>query len=424
MWDSDILGSENVLHVVMKQSPQFLDLIVTDSGDLETLQELEDMATRHPDPEYVDYPGPLYRVNLYHVKEMEGAAMVVSMNHSIIDASLSQTIQEDLDRVLGAASKNPSATATALLSELEPHVDYKAWADSHYNLRTSIEARAATRWHVKRLKSLAEHVKAGALFPSTPRSGEAVRSRRGQEPVPVQVDVPGFQTLRREYPQITATAVVRAAIALANVYRTGYSHAAFGNLEAARTYFPFLPKSVIEQANDGHQFEATDVGGPTYQMVFNLVEVNKRGRETVAQFLQRMQDEQTANTKYASAPLKEIMKGLDEVSPGSGELLPRLIDTQHLNWRPGLGTTGTNPFQHSKLLDTVVRPVTGLTWHAGLGGPQSQTLFMLVYGDGARVTGQDAARMGEVAVAITKWLTTKENWTQPVIEYRNALTDV
>lgn len=422
MWDSDALGPENILHVVIKQSSKLLDLIVEDSGDLDTLQELEDMAKRHPIPEYVNYPGPLYRVSLFNVKEIDGAAMVVSMNHSVIDASLAQNIQEDLDRVLGAVSKSASVTASALLSELEPHVDYKAWADSYYNLRTSIEARAATRWHVKRLKLLAEHVKAGALFPSTPRSGEAAGSRRGEEPALVAVDVPGFQTLRKEYPQITATAVVRGAIALANVYRTGYSHAAFGNLEAARTYFPFLPKSVIEQASGGHQFEATDVSGPTYQMVFNLVEVNKGGRETVAQFLQRMQDEQTANTKYASAPLKEIMKGLDEISPGSGELLPRLIDTQHLNWRPGLGTTGTNPFQHSEMLDTVVRPTTGLVWHVGLGGPQSQTLFMLVYGDGSRVTREDAARMGDVAVAITEWLTTKENWTQPMVEFRTALS--
>lgn len=424
MWDFEGLGSNDALHVVIKRSPKLFDLIVEDGGELETLQDLGDVAVRHPSSEYVDYPGPLYRALLFHVREIDGAAMVISANHTVLDASLAQIVQEDLDRTLGIASKGGSVTTPPLLSELEPHVDYKAWADLYYNLRTSIEARAATKWHVKRLKLLAEHVKTGVLLPSAPRSEEAVVSRRGEEPVPISVDIPGFQRLRKEHPHITAAVVVKAAVALANVSRTGHTHAAFGNLEAARTYFPFLPRAVVEQATGGHRFEATDVSGPTYQMVFNLVEVDKDGRETVLQFLQRMQDEQTTLTKYASAPLREIMKGLDEVSPGSGDLLPRLIDTQHFNWRPGLGTTGTDPFQHLKVRETVVRPTTGLVFHTGLGGQQSQTLFMLVYSDGSRVTRDEAAEIGEAVVAITKWLTTKDNWMLPVGQFRASLSEV
>lgn len=423
VWDKEVLGSDDVLHVVVKQSSKLFDLIVEDGGELETLGELGNLARNHPNPEHVDFTGPLFRADLYNVKEIGGAAMVVSMNHAIVDASLAQIIQDDLDRALAAVGRSGEVNASALLSELEPHVDYKPWADSYYNLRTSIEARAATKWHVKRLKTLAEHVKTGVLFPVAPRSGEVAGSRRGEEPVTVSLDVPGLKALRNEYPQITATVVVKAAVALANVYRTGHSHAAFGNLEAARTYFPFLPRAMMEQASGGHGFEATDVSGPTYTMVFNLVEVNKGGRETVVQFLQRMQDEQTALTKYASAPMRDMMKGLDEVSPGAGELLPRLIDTQHFNWRPGLGTTGTDPYQHLKVHELTVRPTTGLVWHAGLGGPQSQTLFMLVYSDGSRVTREDAASMGDIAVAITRWLTTKKNWKRPVAEFKSSLSD-
>lgn len=417
VWDSERLGSDDALHVVIKQSPKFFDLIFEDGGELETLQELETIANRHPSPESVDYPGPLFRVLLFDVREVDGAAVVLSANHAIIDASMAQMIQEDLDRTLAAASKSESVTSYALLSELEPHVDYKAWADWHYNLRTSTEARAATKWHVRRLKSLAEHVKTGALFPSTPRSGETAALRRGEEPVLISVDVPGFQTLRKEHPHITAAVVVKAAVALANVQRTGHSHAAFGNLEAARTYFPFVSRSLMDQATSGQEhFVATDVSGPTFQMVFNLVEVDNGRRETVLQFLQRMQDEQTALSKHASAPLREIIKGLDEASPGSGALLPRLIDTQHFNWRPGLGTTGTEPFQHMKVSEPAVRPTTGLVFHAGLGGKQSQTLFMVVLCDGSRVTTEEAASMGEAVVAITQWLMTKDNWTLPVVQ--------
>lgn len=423
VWDKEALGSDDVLHVIVKQSPKFFDLIVEDGGELETVEDLGNLAKKHPNSSHVDCTGPLFRVDLYNVKEVDGAGMVVSINHAIIDASSTQIITDDLDRALAGLGRSGEASASALLSGLEPHVDYKVWADSYYNLRTSIEARAATKWHVKRLKMLAEHVKTGVLFPAAPRSGEAAGSRRGEEPVTVSIDVPGLEGLRKEFPQITPTVVVKAAVALANVFRTGHSHAAFGNLEAARTYFPFVPRAMLEQASGGgHGFEATDVAGPTYTMVFNLVEVNKGGRETVVQFLQRMQDEQTLLTKYASAPLGDMMKGLDDVSPGAGALLPRLMDTQHFNWRPGLGTTGTDPYQHLRMLEMTVRPTTGLVWHAGLGGPRSQTLFMLVYSDGARVTRDDAASMGALAVAVTKWLTTRENWARPVADFKMFLS--
>lgn len=401
----------------MKQSAKYFDIMIEDSEELETLEELGNIAKKHPIQDYVDCPSrPQCRIQIYHVQEVDGAAVVMSFNHAAIDASMAQMVQEDLDKALAMIVKNGSVTADELLPQLEPHVDYKAWADSYYNLRTSIEARAATKWHVKRLKSLAEHVKTGALYPSAPRSEEAASFLRMEEPVQFSVEVPGIQALRKEYPQITATAVVKAAIALTNMRRTGHQFAVFGNLEGARREFPFLPRAMLEQ----HQFEATDVSGPTIQMVFNLVEI-KGKRETVQQFLQRMQDEQTALTKYASAPLREIMKGLDEVSPGAGQILPRLIDTQHLNWRPGLGTTGTDPFQQLKLSATGVRGVKGLRWHAGLGGPQSQTVFMLVFPDKGRVTKEDAMEMGDMAVTITKWLTDKENWSRPVEEFKKAV---
>lgn len=409
-----MLDSKEALHVIMKQAPAIFNLMFEDGGELETLEELESAAKKPTSPELVDYPGPLCRITLFHVHEIEGAAMVVSLNHAVVDASHAQRILEDLDRTLAVAGARSGVSATELLSGLEPHVDYKIWADSYYNLKTSIEARVATKWHVKRLKSLPEHVKAGALFPSAVRSGEAVRIRRGAEPVAAMVDVPEFHTLRKEHPEITAPVVVKAAIALANVHRTGHSHAVFGSLEAARTYFPFVPKAIVEHATGGHQLEATDVNGPTYQMAFNLVEVKKGGQESAMQFLRRMQVDQTALSKYASAPLREIMRGLDEVSPGSGDLIPRIIDAQHLNWRPGLATSGPDEFQNLKTLDVGVSPTTGLVFHAGLGGSQGQTLFLYAYADGLRVMRDEAASMGETVVAITKWLTTKDNWNLPV----------
>lgn len=413
VWQSETHESNDALHVVMKQSSKFFDLIFEDGGELETLDDLKKIPEGQLASDWVNPPGPLYRAILYNIKETGGTALAVAAHHSIMDASMMQLVHEDLDRAL-ALAKGHNTTA-AILSQLPMHIDYKVWADSHFNLRTSSEARAATKWHVRRLASISEHIKAGNLLPPRPRTWTNL------EPNLFRFDVPEIHKLRKEHPDITPTVLVKAAVALMDVDRTGYSHAVFGNLEAARTNFPFLPKSMLEHTSGSHHFEGMDVSGPTFQIVFNVVEVpDQSAKETVLGFLERMQEDQTALTKHAAAPLLEIIKELDKISPGSGELVPQLNYTPHFNWVPGLGQMETDPFANIKLVNSVLKPTTGLIIHAGLGGDKNQTIFMNVYGAGT-CDKDEAARIGEKAVAITKWLATSENWNLPVAEFREAL---
>ncbi len=81
--------------------------------------------------------------------------------------------------------------------------------------------------------------------------------------------------------------------ALINVQKTKHTHALFSNLEAAHTAYPFITKAMA----DSGQYEATQVAGPTIQSVINLVGI--KPEETVAEFLQRMQSDQTNLTEYA-----------------------------------------------------------------------------------------------------------------------------
>lgn len=420
VWDPTALGTDVALHVVMKKSPTFFDLIIEDGGQVQTLDDLKNVAENPPRPDIASFPGPLYRTLLFEVKETGETAMAISANHAVIDASMMQMVQEDLDRALAAVLKSPQGSATDILSHLHQHVDYKPWADSYFNLRTSAEARAATKWHVKRLQSLAKHVEAGALFPAKPAT--SIASRRlavGLEPVSFRFDVPDIRRLRREHPHISATVVLKAAVALANVKRTGCAAAVFGNLEAARKYFPFQSRAVLEQV--GAQLEATDVSGPAYQMVFNVVEVDRSSEETVLTFLERMQAEQTDLTKYAAAPLREVMRGLEQTCPGAGELLPRIMDTQHFNWVPGLGAAGAESPQQVKMLAAVNRPTIGLSVHAGLGGQESQTVVLNLYGDGVYIGKEEVTKTGECVRAITLWLVSRGNWETPVADVVTGL---
>jgi hypothetical protein len=234
------------------------------------------------------------------------------VNHAVIDASYAQIWTEDLDRALGGSTK------------LQEHVDYKLWADSYYALRTSPEARAGTKWHIRRLKNIKSHEK--ALWPPTPpRSKYDPSIQDGEDGVTHSFEVPDVPALRREHHNLTAIVVLKAAFALLNIRRTGHTHALFSNLEAARTMFPFLPKSMESTG----QYEAVDVAGPTIESVINLIEI--KPAETVLEFLHRMQEDQTNLTKYASAPWREIMASLGK----SGAMVAETTSTQIFNWVPG-----------------------------------------------------------------------------------------
>lgn len=403
----------------MKRSPKLFDLMIEDGGELETVKEFMDMASEHLNPKNVQCPGPLYRALLFDVKEIGGAAMIVSISHSIMDASLMNTLTEDFDKALAVASINSNATTSEVLSNLNSHVDYKVWADTYYNLRTSVEARVATKWHIKRLKSLSEHFNRGLLVPPAPPGHQWTL---GPGSVEFAVDMPGIQALREKYPHITAAVILKGAVVLLNAHRTGHSHAVLGSLEAARSYFPFIPKAMLDNAVS-NEFEATDVGGPVFQMVFDVVEVNKSAKETVVGFLERMQDNQTAISKYATAPLQAIMKGLNDISPGTGDLLPKIAGSAHFNWVPGFATATSDMFQNYNMAATA-RSGTGACFHAGLGGEKNQTVFVRVIGDGFRVSLEDARLMGEQILAITKWLVTEDNWSSPITQFNASLASM
>lgn len=387
--DKDLLESNAALHVAMHQNSKLFDVIIQDGGKLKTIQDLKDKASNQEQPPA--FPGPLTRATLYEIEEIGAAGMIMFVNHAIVDASTGQIFSEDLDRTLSGAPT------------ISEHVDYKLWADSYYSLRTSPEARAATKWHVKRLKGLAAHKK--ALWPpfSMPQNAEdSIVEGDGEDAVPYDFDVPGIQELRREHSHITATIVLKTAVALLHIFHTGHTHALFANLEAARTTFPFIPKTMEATG----QFEATDVSGPTIQAVVNLVEY--KAEETVLSLLERMQQDQLNLTKYASAPLREIMSALGT----AGSMIPETVGHQLFNWVPGMGASGTNPHEHFEMLSAVVRPLLGFSINAGIGGPDSRTIFMLLRG--ASFDRETYKKLGMELEKITLWLTDRDNWDRPV----------
>jgi hypothetical protein len=320
----------------------------------------------------------------------------MAVSHAVIDASYAQIYSEDFDRAL-------AGTTT-----LHEHLDYKIWADSYHSLRTSPEARAGTKWHLKRLKNIASHKK--ALWPQIPqRSKYDPTAQDSEDGYQFSFEAPDIPKLRKEHTNLTAIVVLKAALALLNIHKTGHTHALFSNLEAARTNFPFLPKSVEATG----QWEATDVAGPTIESVINLIPINPS--ETILDFLQKMQEDQLNLTKYASTPWREIMASLGE----AGKMIPEVNTTQIFNWVPGFGTTGTNPYDNFRMVNAVVRPQVGLAVNAGLGGEKSTTIFLHLRGDA--LTVEELQELAKELERITVWITKLENWEREVGGFKESL---
>ncbi|KAH8660051.1 hypothetical protein BX600DRAFT_522798 [Xylariales sp. PMI_506] len=397
--DPESLGSDDAFHVSIRHTKRFFEVVIHDGGALQTIEEVKAKALDHRESPMP--PGPLTRATVYDIKETGTAAVVLAIHHAVLDASTGQIINQDLDDALGAAQ------GTLALTQ---HVDYKLWADSYYELRTSSEARAAVRWHVKRLRGLEKHTE--ALWPPyTMPTEKSTIDDSTEDAVSHSFEAMGLQDLRAEAAHITPVVVLKTALALANIHNTGRTHALFSNLEASRTVFPFLPKAVAALAD----IDATDVSGPTIQAVINKVEF--RPEETVLAMLERMQQDQSDLTRYAAAPLREIISALG--SAAAGRLVPEIIGHQSFNWVPGLGTTGTNPHQHFEILSAVVRPYQGLSVNAGLGGPETRTMFLHLRGVGLDKDGQRV--LGEKLEKIVLWLLRKENWATRVGDYEVAL---
>ena len=166
---------------------------------------------------------------------------------------------------------------------------------------------------MKRLSNL--HLHKEALYPLAPIPRQAITE--SPDGLDYGFDAPGLLDLNAHHPGIIAAVVLKAAMALVDVGRTGYTHALFNNFEAARTRFPFIPRSL--EALNPEAYEASDVNGPVMQGVCNLVEVPRY--QTAIVLLKSMQAEQLELTKHAHAPLRRIINALNTNGTGAGDMV-------------------------------------------------------------------------------------------------------
>ncbi|KAJ6785769.1 hypothetical protein PWT90_06614 [Aphanocladium album] len=379
------------LHVTMKPSEALYEHVIKDGGVVDTVEQLQQLASSHPHPEWTLLPGILFRVMVCKVKSTGTAGFVISVSHGVMDATYLGKFLEDLDKAL----TGPTPVT------LRPHSSYQAWAESYYSLRQSPQATSSVRWHARYLNDLHDHIEK-AQWPPIPQRDtfDPAGSSYGRG-AHHRFCVPDLKTLRRQYPDISAPIIIKTALALLNAGRTGHYHALFSGVQAGRTAWPFMPSSLTSGVIGSVFDEATDVGGPLLQSVTNLIKISPD--ELVIDMLRRLQTDQQQLTQHAHAPwsdiedaLNNMSSNLTDVSKDHRRLMTRVFTSQIFNWIPGMGARVAalrEPFVHFRKIASVTRWQVGLIVRAGIGGTRQDEVFLHLLGDAlSDAQMEDAAR--------------------------------
>ncbi|KAK6071130.1 AMP-binding enzyme [Seiridium cupressi] len=390
--DPALLGGRDILHVLMQQSQRYLDLIIQDDGEMETVDKFHTLLLK---TQFASSPGPMAQFFLYTISSTGETALLAAINHTVMDGFSVDLFLEDLDQALS----NPRARPR--------RVDYKAWADNHYSLRSSLPAQASVAFHAARLVDVAAH-HAAALYPpiSRARARDARACDRAHKPLQANyhtewIPLSPFEVIRQRH-GIQPSVVVKAAIALFNARKTGHTHALFSSLESNRSRFSsFLPTGVVVAQ------EGADVAGPTYMPVIDVVSIPRN--EPVSSFVRRLADDGALLTRHAAAPWYALREA---IAPEAGPLIPEIVAAQVFNWLGPIG--GGGAFEKIELVDAMVRPKIGVRVMAGESREKGE-IFLWVDGDGFGTLNEFKSITHE-ATQIVRWLVDEGNWDKEVGE--------
>ncbi|KAJ4349391.1 uncharacterized protein N0V89_008006 [Didymosphaeria variabile] len=328
LWDDAALGDDLALQVTVDLKPDFIEKLIEDKGSLKTVAELKQLTHDMMQVQGTEYPGPLFRAWVVHVEETQCAALIHNIEHTVTDATFGSLFWEDIDIALSG-------------NALKPHVPYKLYCDHFYNMRTSPAARAATKYHVQRLKDLPKH--RAHFFP--PLDKPMLLEDGKPDGCIHTFSASSLNALMRKHPHLKPSLVLKAATSLLLLHTTNHSHAIFSHWDSSRDKFPFITKYSTLPAN----VHASDVGGQLINPILDLISLHP-GESKLA-FLSRLQEEQLLQSKHAAAPLKEIMRGFDAETAG---LFPHYSTECVYNWL-GTNIKGTNAYENLDFVEAVNR---------------------------------------------------------------------
>lgn len=312
----------------------------------------------------------------------------------MLDKTSHQHFFEDVSRALNGET-------------LSPHISYKEWADEYHLLRKSPSAENVIAFHVNYLRDLKEHYH--VLWPHPTYQLVVTPERNDLDGHLLTFPAPALLHLCQTHSFLTPSVVIKSALALLVISRTNHSHAFFLSFEGARSKFPF---AVGRRAAD----DVMDVAGPVFNAVGNLVAFQPK--ETVLDFLNRMQHDQNQLSQYATVPWREVLPRIGCTE----EAFSLAAESLLYNWMPGLSAlaAGGAPFENMRMMQVHIRAKLGMLMNAAMTQDGTGVVFFL-QGSLANRSTLWTERFGEELKNICLWLAAEQSWSMQTGDFVHSI---
>lgn len=364
------------LLVTVRSSEEWFRTSITTGWTVQTKEGLNQLLLDDPILDNASAPGPLVKFHIARVLEDDTSGIVLVASHSVNDMSMTKVWLEDVVTLLtGEGSLVPHAQfrdyATAFFDHrdgLEADNGIKYWATKHQGISQLPES---TFWPPQRAPEFFKGVDLGwSRWNGTKaRKNERLISQaekvRAQKGIRRMVQVADIAKLKAEH-NVPVFMLVKTAIALLNISKTGGKEVVFGTINAARSW-PFASDySALER--EAYAANPLDISGCTTEYVLDRIPVGRS--KSVLDLMQQVTKDEEQNSAFAHTPFFRIVDRLrDPLGPddtrsfcerdSDAESLLPLIRRQSFNWLP-TAPTAQNP-RGLRFQEMLTRMDNGLT---------------------------------------------------------------
>lgn len=419
------------LLVSVRPSQAWFDASLTSGWEVDTEDDLNELLLGHPDLDRASHPGPLFKIHVATIRNNGSSGMVVVASHAVIDASITKLWLDDMHTAM---------TGHGALLQHSLYIDY---ATAYFNHKHGAEAQAGIQYWAQKLKGVALQPKNtywppqrapewfkgcdygwrrwnGSMERESERSVLLSKKTRAQKGMRRLARVESIASLKSKH-NVPVFMLVKAAVAILNIKKTGATEAIFGTVNAARTW-PFSSDySAMER--ELYCGNPLDISGCTVEYVLDRLKIDISS--SLVDWMQHVAREEDLNSKYAHTPLFSVIDrlrqpmSLDDVRSQEqrnldAESLIPLIRRQSFNWLPISPMAQKSP-QGLEMVEMLSRMDNGLTITGFLADDKCSVALSLSW-DAEHMTEIEAESAIEDLVSFVELMGKEENWLKPIKE--------
>ncbi|EME42367.1 acetyl CoA synthetase-like protein [Dothistroma septosporum NZE10] len=418
------------LLVTLRSTDEWCKSFITTGWEVQTKDDLNNLVLNDPVLDNASAPGPLVKFHVAKILEDNTSGLVLVASHSVNDMSMTNVWLEDVVNLLtGEAIPVHHAQfkdyATAFFDHrdgLEADNGIEYWAKKHQGVSLLPET---TFWPPQRAPEWFKGIDAdwSRWTGAKARKGERAVARsekvKAQTGIRGAVKVDDLQRLKAEH-NVPVFMLVKAAIAILNISKTGGKQAVFGTINAARSW-PFSSDySALER--EAYTGNPLDISGCTTEYVLDRIDVGSS--KSLLAFMQQVTKDEEKNSAYAHTPIFRIIERLrDPISADDtrtfaererdAESYLLLIRRQSFNWLP-TAPNAQDP-RGLRLQQMLTRMDNGLTI-TGFLMDDKRSVALSFSWDAEHLSFIEAERSLNELIGLVDKMGKEENWLKSVGE--------